>query len=642
MKKIIFLMLLLAAAACPRAEERNMLQNLLRKTSLTEVLSADLGWVPYPAYSDRAGWEELTAPVRDVLIKRGERALGYEWQVVRATDYLEYERSGNRRIMEDRNTGNIQSLADLVLAELAEGRGRFIDQIVNGAFHMCEMTSWALSAHTPLQHSRRSLPEKDDHVIALVSCGVGSLLAWTDYFFSEQFDCIDPSISRRIRSEVRTRIMDTFMNEDRFWWMGFGNVGSHTINNWTPWCNCNVLQCFMLLEHDPARLAAAVERTMRSVDQFFNYISGDGACEEGPAYWEAAGGKAYEYLQVLWWATGGRISLFDEPMIRDMGEYISRSYVGDGWVVNFADATARGVTQAPLVYRYGKAVGSSEMMAFAASMVRERPAAAMPAGRDMLRVLETIRCCAELQSAEAALPSHAFTWYPETQFCYMRSPGGLFLAAKGGHNNESHNHNDVGTFTLYADNRPVLLDAGVGTYTRQTFGSERYSIWTMRSEYHNLPQINGFGQHNGAEYRAADVRVDARRRSFSADISGAYPAEAGIEQWVRSYRLGSREAVITDDFRLWQPSQANVLHFMSRGTVDVSSPGVVVITLPGEERPSARLLYDASQFEASVESIALTDPRLTNVWGGQIERIGLRARKLQPRGRYTVRVEVLN
>ncbi len=65
------------------------------------------------------------------------------------------------------------------------------------------------------------------------------------------------------------------------------------------------------------------------------------------------------------------------------------------------------------------------------------------------------------------------------------------MAAKGGFNNESHNHNDVGTFSLYVNTIPVILDAGVGTYAKQTFGKDRYTIWTMQSNYHNLPMING-------------------------------------------------------------------------------------------------------------------------------------------------------
>ena len=54
-------------------------------------------------------------------------------------------------------------------------------------------------------------------------------------------------------------------------------------------------------------------------------------------------------------------------------------------------------------------------------------------------------------------------------------------------------------FSLYIDETPVLIDAGVGTYTRQTFGDERYTIWTMQSLFHNLPEINGTQQAFGAK-----------------------------------------------------------------------------------------------------------------------------------------------
>ena len=92
------------------------------------------------------------------------------------------------------------------------------------------------------------------------------------------------------------------------------------------------------------------------------------------------------------------------------------------------------------------------------------------------------------------------TWYPETEFCYMKNKNGMFVAAKGGFNNESHNHNDVGTFSLYVNTIPVIIDAGVGTYTKQTFGKDRYTIWTMQSNYHNLPMINGISQKFGQDY----------------------------------------------------------------------------------------------------------------------------------------------
>lgn len=634
----LFLTLLFACGMCAvQAEERNLLQHAADRDQVRAALVADRAWVPYPAYADRRAWDELTGENREMLIRRGEKGLDFDWKVIRATDYLEYERSGNRKIMEDRNNANLKTLADLVVAELAEGEGRFVDQILNGAFHLCEMTSWALSAHTPLQRSHRSLPAKDDHVIALVSCETGAMLAWIDHFFGETLGRIDPSVPARIRREVKERIMDTYLAQgERFWWTGFREEGSHTINNWNPWCNCNILQCFLLLEEDPDRLADAVYRTMQSVDKFLDYIKGDGACEEGPAYWEAAGGKAYDYLQVLGWATAGRISLFDHPLIRDMGEYISRSYAGDGWVVNFADATARGAGPAPLIYRYGKAVGSDEMMRYAAALIAEKRSAPLSFGRDMLRTLENIRFCGELSAAPAGLPSHAFTWYPETQFCYMRL-GGLFLAAKGGHNNESHNHNDVGTFILYADSEPLLLDAGVGTYTRQTFSSQRYAIWSMQSDYHNLPKINGASQRQGAGYRAAGVEADPRRRTFSLDIAGAYPAEAGVRSWRREYRLRPNGMTVTDRFAIEDPATPNELHFMCRGEADIATPGRVRITTPTGRQ--AVLRYDAAAFEPSVESVPLSDPRLSNVWGDALLRLTLRARKVQAKGSYQIDVE---
>ncbi len=637
MKKIfLFLTLILAFCATVHAEQRNLLQNAATEARISQALVTDRAWVPYPAYADRAGWDAMTGANRQQLVRRGEKALDYEWKVIRATDYMEYERSGNRRIMEERNNANVKMLADLVVAELAEGRGRFTDQIVNGVFHLCEMTSWSISAHVVMQKSKRALPGNEDHVLDLVSCEVGAMLAWIDYFFGEEFDRIDPSISKRIRGEVRERIMETYMTEERFWWMGFTET-KNTMNNWNPWCNSNVLQCFLLLEENPEKLAQAVYRTMTSVDVFLNYIKGDGACEEGPAYWDSAAGKAYDYLQVLAWATGGKVSLFGNKMIRDMGEYISRTYVGNGWVVNFADASAQINSPASLVYRYGKAVNSDEMMRFAALLVSEKRSAALGFGRDMLRNIECIRCYSELAATPPALPSHAFTWYPETEFCYMRD-GRLFLAAKGGHNNESHNHNDVGTFILYVDNEPVFLDAGVGTYTRQTFGKERYSIWTMQSDYHNLPRINGFAQRNGAQYKATEVTADGAVRTFSADIAGAYPSEAGIRSWRRSYQLTGRELVATDDFALRKPSEANELRFMTRGSVDISKKGEVRITTPTGQ--TVAMSYDDALFTPQTETIELTDARLSNVWGGELVRLTLRAKQVKAAGRYTIRMRI--
>lgn len=97
----------------------------------------------------------------------------------------------------------------------------------------------------------------------------------------------------------------------------------------------------------------------------------------------------YDYLQLLHDATGGSVSLFDEPLIRNMGEYIARSYVGNGWVVNFADASARGGGDARLIYRYGKAVDSPLMQQYAAYLSGNGPGE-ISGGRDLFRTLQNL------------------------------------------------------------------------------------------------------------------------------------------------------------------------------------------------------------------------------------------------------------
>lgn len=610
--------------------ERNLLQNSITKERLKDALIMNGEWVPYPAYSDREGWNSLLNDEdRQTLINAGEKMLDYKWQVIRATDYLEYERSGERNIMQNPYEANRKAINALMMAELAEGKGRFVDQLINGVFFSCEMTSWVLSAHLPRQSTKRSMPDWREQIIDLGSGNYGSMLAWVYYFFHDTFDKADPVISLRLRHELQERILDPYMENDREWWMAFHWKPGEIINNWNPWCNSNVLQCYLLLEEDRDKLTDAVWRTMQSVDKFINFVKSDGACEEGTSYWGHAAGKMYDYLQILSDGTDGKVSLFNNPMIRRMGEYISRSYVGDGWVVNFADASAKGGGDAPLIYRYGRAVGSEEMMQFASYLLKgKRPT--IPLGNDVFRTLQCVLLNKELEKTTPAHNVPACTWYPETEFCYLTNNSGWFLATKGGFNNESHNHNDAGTFSLYINNTPIFIDAGVGTYTRQTFSSERYSIWTMQSNYHNLPMINGVPQRFGQEYKATNVICKEKQRFFSADISTAYPEEAAVNNWIRSYKLENKRLVITDKFSLKETKAVNQVNFLVWGDIDINKSGKVIIKV-GEEQ--ATLEYPAN-FKATLETIELPDKRLSNVWGEQIYRIVLTDTQKKLEGNY--------
>lgn len=632
MKKILTLLVLATCfSTSARAyEERNLLQQAAGIDRLKATLVLNQQWVPYPAYTDRAGWDKLTGTLKSGLIEKGEKALSFQWVVVKATDYIEFEKSGSRQIMESPFGANTGALKDLVLAELAEGKGRFTDQIINGVWFFCEMSTWALSAHLP----ERSLPDVKHPVIDLTVGDVGSFLSWTYFFMKDPFDKVNPVISARLRQNLQERVLDPYRQRSDFWWQALQLKPGGMVNNWNPWCNFNVLSAFLLLENDRDKLAAAVYRTMESVDKFINYNREDGACEEGPSYWGHAAGKLYDYLEMLRYGTGGKVSVFDKPIIRNMGEYIAKSYIGDGWVVNFADASAKGGGPAGVVFRYGEAVGSEVMKKFGAYLTeRDKGRSYMDGGRDLFRTLENLRTADLLASVSPGVFSGAYAWYPQTEFCYMRQ-GDLFFAGKGGYNAESHNHNDVGSFLLYYKNKPVLIDAGVGTYTRQTFSKERYTIWTMQSEYHSLPLINGVGQAAGAAFRSRNAAFDPGRMTFSLDISGAYKGDALVKSWIRSYTLDEKQGKlnIKDVFDLNDIQGHNEIVWMLAGKPDLSKPGVVVLS-PGEE--GLRLTYDPKSFEAGFEIVKQTDRRLSSVWGEEIYRLRLKALKQVKKGSYT-------
>lgn len=603
--------------------KRDLLQKETKLVTLKDKLLFNQKWVTYPDYTNRNGWDQLLTDNKLYIISQGEKYLGYKWQVVQATDYLDFERTGTRITMEKPLNENLTAISSLFLAELAEGKGRFMDQIINGIFHSCEMTSWVLSAHLVIQQSHRSMPDHNTQVIDLVSGDTGSLFSWIYYFLNKEFDKVNPIISERLKKEIQDKILEPYMDGNRFWWMALDDNWKGFVNNWNPWCNSNVLQCFLLIENDPDKLSAAVYKTMISVDKFINYTQEDGACEEGPAYWGHAAGKMYDYLQLLSDATNGKVSIFDKPIIKNMGEYISRSYVGNEWVVNFADASAKLKLDYELIYRYGKAVNSNEMMQFSAYLKQQQPKN-LSISRDMYRTLSNLYLDKEIDRQQAVHNNPSQTWYPETEFCYMVN-NNMFFAAKGGYNDESHNHNDIGTFSLYIDNYPVFIDVGVGTYTRKTFSSERYSIWSMQSDYHNVPIINGFSQKCGKTYKSSNTKFDSRKNTFSLDISKAYPKETNLNKWVRNYKLEKKTLQIEDVFDLESAHSANHINFMTWGNVNISKEGVVFINL---DHKMVELIYDKNKFKPSIQVIQLEDKRLSDIWGNELYRISLDAKTI--------------
>ncbi|MDU5143841.1 MAG: heparinase II/III family protein [Paenibacillus dendritiformis] len=456
-----------------------------------------------------------------------------------------------------------------------------------------------------------------------------------------------PPLGKRLRRELQTRILDTYEREDGYWWMSF--QPDLPINNWNPWCNANCLAVLLLIEEKEERRAALVHKALRSLDRFIASYEEDGGCDEGPAYWVRAAASLYDALQLVHAATDGAIDVFGERKIRNMAAYILHMHIGGDAYVNFADSAARLTLPAGLIARFGQAVGDARLEAFGRYVYRRQgghrywDGEEIPSLQRMLFDLFAMPGMEGPATDPPALPLDR--WMPGVEVMVARERGdgsGWFLAAKGGHNDESHNHNDIGSFIVYADQLPLWIDAGVGTYTAKTFSPERYSIWTMQSGYHNVPTVNGTEQAAGAAYRSGGVRHEAEGglSRLTVDIAPAYPASSGISRWMRTFTLRREPAggrgqgepdfasriIVEEAVKLEEPSMDVTLNWLCAYAPRFVSGRVVLVDEAGAAK--ACMSYDETLWNTRVEPIALEDERLCAAWGDTIYRVLLTAKRL--------------
>ena len=235
---------------------------------------------------------------------------------------------------------------------------------------------------------------------------------------------------------------------------------------------------------------------------------------------------------------------------------------------------------------------------------------------------------------ERSPPEPGDTWFPVTHVLISRkdAPSGerLVLAAKGGHNAESHNHNDVGSFVFFKNGCPLAVDPGAEQYTRQSFSGERWGFWYIRSDWHNLlPRFDGVVQSDGREFAATEVScvTEADRTVLSMDLQGAYPESAGVRRWRRQLSFEAESGIrVEDTFAFGRDLDEVTLAFVTPSEIEILSPGTVRFearALPdGNRSASGRLDVEASTpVSLTVERMPVNDVNQAPSWGDHLNRV---------------------
>ncbi len=615
----------------PAPPQKKLLQSRISADLLRSSIRARAEWRPRPPADDRTAWQSLPLELKTSIVSSAEERLGQPWPSLPASLFLDYARTGVRARYEAVRRSRRNRLTLAALAECIDGRGRFLDDVLDGIWLACEESFWGVPAHIGAQKAGNTLPDVREPVVDLFAAETSATLAWIDYLLAPQLDRLSRVARPRIHGEIRRRILDPCLTREDFWWMGFS--GTRAVNNWNPWINSNWLSSVLLIETDPERRAAALHKIVRSLDAFLDVYHDDGGCDEGPGYWSRAAASLFDALELLRSASGGSIDVYDMPLIREMGAYIYRAHIAGPWYLNFADASAQVRPDPVLVWRYGQRARDERMQAFGAWLAgRESEPGRLAVQESMWRSLQSIFHFEDIQAASrsARPPLVADVILPGTQVFAARiqegSDRGFYLAAQGGHNAESHNHNDVGNFVVFCDGEPVFIDIGVETYSARTFSSQRYEIWTMQSAWHNCPTVNGHMQAPGRQYEARNFR--AQPGSVSMEIQAAYPAEAGCRRWIRELSLDRRANRVTlrDEFELAR-RQSVEWSFITNRAVEAAASGRVVLG------SRFALAFDPA-LQAQVDEHSSEDARLRPIWGPAVRRIRLRLNAPPAHGTY--------
>ena len=190
------------------------------------------------------------------------------------------------------------------------------------------------------------------------------------------------------------------------------------------------------------------------------------------------------------------------------------------------------------------------------------------------------------------------------------SEKGMFLAAKAGNNDEMHNHNDCGNFMVYYNGNPVIIDTGVGRYTKQTFSKDRYKLWFMQSGYHNLPSFNSIDQLAGARYRATKKVFDEAKRSIRSELKEAYPDDANIASYVREASLRDGVVTVSESISLKEAMEID-FHLMLASKPTINTDFTISL-------PEGRVLTYDNSLTAELEEFEPVGMDTKSAWGSDV------------------------
>jgi len=581
---------ILASAGIATASAQHAALSSARIQQIAAMLPAAPTGVGVPC-SDRAAWTPLAGQFKPE-IARAEAILQTPFPAWSDDAYLTYTRTGSRKEGEKMLHDRQGELDPLVLAECAEGRGRFIARIATVLDGLAAQKSWTLPAHDP----RLTSYNGTRYFVELNSADLAHTIAETLYLLGDKLPESTrthamAALDQRIFAPMRA----TYVADKGQTWL-------HNTANWNAVCLKGVTGAALAVlpsREDRALFVAGAEHYIGYYRQGFN---NDGYGAEGLGYWNYGFSHYAELREILWQATGSKLDLFSDPKMQKVALFGAQFAMFPGNSADFGDSHYMVQPDANLMAYINRIFGLG--------LTAAQPSTAHAPGSLTLAVEDAFPNPASELHGDSAQSGASLiglrTWYPDEGVLVSRpAPGGRLAATIKAGGNTGHSHNDVGSFVIgLGATQPVGDPGGPSYYTAETFSSKRLTSRLINSYGHPVPVIGGQQQLDATEVHATVLKTDftPEQDTITIDMTPAYrvPTLRRFERTMRYSRKGAGSVEIEDSFDLSAPTDIEE-SLPTHGTWQQLDPHTLLFTA-GSER--LRVAIDApSALTVSQEKI---------------------------------------
>ncbi|WP_416147696.1 hypothetical protein ACM26V_15835 [Salipaludibacillus sp. HK11] len=469
---------------------------------------------------------------------------------------------------------------------------------------ICAEPSWCLPAHLDIDTDDTVKPMSDIDQWSLENKQIDLFSAETAFALSEIYslvkDLIEPIVLNRLKQEVNTRVIERFEQKRGYEW-------ESATHNWAAVCAGSIGIATMYLTDDVEVEVSVLSRCVNTLSTYLDGFNDDGVCLEGYSYWQY-GFSFYTYFADMFRKrTANRLDLFDKKKVKEIALFQQKCFLFEDYQVPFSDSVKGAKTLEGLSHYLHREYKEVELppITTIAGYFDDHCSRWGHVIRNLIWREASNRTIKKWGNKVHYLKDSQ--WYI---YSVSKNTDHYSFVAKGGHNLEPHNHNDLGQFVVMKNKDTFLWDLGAGEYTKEYFSRNRYSILNNGSHGHSVPVINGYHQAEGERYVAvlSDPETRDTGEHLEVDLSQAYPCD-DVKSFIRKFTVNHTEdgfiLKLSDQFA-FQKSKKLVIEENFVTEADSIKPvenGLLIY----KNQSAMEMNFDTTTLTASVKNVSYKD-----------------------------------